>query len=102
MAASAAAATTIIVQAETADAAALRGNEASLRAMPGVSAVATDSLALGGISVFRIGFAGPPAAFREALVSRGWAVEDVAGGYRIRRGVAPAAAPAPAPAPAPR
>ena len=90
----AAAATSITVQAETPDAAALRGNEAALRGMPGVSAVATSSLALGGISVFRVGFAGPPAAFREALVSRGWTVEDVAGGFRIRRGVVtvPAAA----------
>lgn len=86
-----AATTTIIIQAETPDAAALRANEGMLRAMTGVSSVQTDSLALGGISVFRVGFAGPASALREALVSRGYAADDVSGGFRIRRG-----APAPA------
>lgn len=87
-----AATSTIIVQAETPDPTALRANEGALRGMAGVSAVATDSLALGGISVFRVSFAGPSSAFREALTSRGWVVEDVSGGFRIRRGAAPAAA----------
>jgi hypothetical protein len=82
----AAATATITVQAETPDAAALRGMEAGLRAMTGVTGVQTGSLALGGISVFRVSFSGPPAAFREALAARGWQVEDAAGGLRIRRG----------------
>lgn len=81
-----AATSTIMVQAETPDAAALRANETTLRSMTGVTAVQTGSLALGGTSVFRVSFSGPPAAFREGLVSRGWQVEDVAGGVRIRRG----------------
>ena len=76
----------ITVQADTPDAATLRADEAALRAMPGVTAVQTSSLALGGTSIFRISFSGPPTAFREALVARGWQVEDIAGGVRIRRG----------------
>ena len=84
-----AATSTIMVQAETPDAAALRANEVTLRGMAGVTAVQTGSLALGGTSIFRVSFSGPPAAFREALVSRGWQVEDVAGGVRIRRGGQP-------------
>lgn len=81
-----AATSTIMVQAETPDAVALRANELALRGMTGVTGVQTGSLALGGTSVFRVSFSGPPAAFREALVSRGWQVEDIAGGFRIRRG----------------
>ena len=81
-----AATTTITVQAETPDAAALRGNEGALRAMTGVTAVQPGSVALGGTSIYRVSFSGPVAAFREALASRGWQVEDAAGGLRIRRG----------------
>ena len=84
-----AATSTIMVQADTPDAAALHANEATLRGMTGVTAVQTGSLALGGTSIFRVSFSGPPAAFREALVSRGWQVEDAAGGVRIRRGGQP-------------
>ncbi len=84
-----AATSTILVQADTPDPAALRANEAALRAMNGVTAVRTDSLALGGVSIYRVSFSGPPAAFREALAARGWQVEDVTGGVRIRRGSQP-------------
>ena len=85
-----AATSTITVQSETLDAASLRADEAMLRGMAGVTGVQTSSLAFGGISIFRVSFSGPPAAFREALVSRGLQVEDVAGGVRIRRGSQPA------------
>jgi len=54
--------------------------------MTGVTAVQPSSIAFGGISIYRVSFSGPPAAFREALASRGWQVEDAAGGLRIRRG----------------
>lgn len=81
-----AATATITVQAETLDAAALRSTEGALRAMTGVTGVQTGSLALGGTSVFRVSFSGPATAFREALVARGWQVEDSGGGLRIRRG----------------
>jgi hypothetical protein len=77
--------TTIIVQMETPDPAALRSNENALRAMAGVTSAQPTSVAFGGTSIYRISFSGPPTAFREALVSRGWQVEDVVGGMRIRR-----------------
>jgi hypothetical protein len=80
-----AATSNIIVQVDTPDATALRGAEGGLRGMPGVTAVSTDSLAFGGISVLRVAFSGPPAAFREALASRGWQIQEVGGGVRIRR-----------------
>ncbi|KRB86873.1 hypothetical protein ASE00_04790 [Sphingomonas sp. Root710] len=85
-----AATSTIMVQADTPDAVALRANELALRGMTGVTGVQTGSLALGGTSIFRVSFSGPPTAFRDALVSRGWQVDDVAGGVRIRRGSQPA------------
>lgn len=86
-----AATSTITIQAETPDPAILRSLETALRGMAGVTGVQTSSLALGGTSVFRVAFSGPPAAFREALTARGWQIEDVAGGFRIRRGGSPPA-----------
>ena len=85
------AATTIVqVQIDTPDAAALRASEALLRGMTGVTAVQTSSIALGGVSTYRVSFSGPPGAFREALASRGLQVEEVLGGVRVRRGGPPA------------
>lgn len=81
-----AATSSITIQADTPDAAALRGSESALRGMAGVTSVQTSSLALGGTTIFRVSFSGPPTAFREALVARGWQVEDIGGGFRIRRG----------------
>lgn len=81
-----AATSSITIQADTADATALRGAESALRGMAGVTSVQTSSLALGGTSIFRVSFSGPPTAFREALAARGWQVEDIGGGFRIRRG----------------
>ncbi len=86
-----AATTTITVQVDTPDPAALRASESALRAMTGVTGVQTGSLALGGISVLRVNFSGPPQAFREALAARGWQVEDVGTSLRIRRGAPPPA-----------
>ena len=87
-----AATSTIIIQIDTPDVAAISANEGALRAMAGVTAVQRNSLALGGTSVYRISFSGPPSAFRDALTSRGWQTEEIAGGMRIRRsgGVRPA------------
>lgn len=86
----AAATTSVTVQIDTPDAAALRAQEAQLRALTGVTSVQTGSLALGGTSSMRVAFSGPVSALREALVARGWQVEDVGGGLRIRRAAAPA------------
>lgn len=88
-------AATYNIQVETADAAALNAAEAALRGVPGVRGVETTSLALGGMSVMRVGFEGEIAALRTALQARGWRVEEGPGTLRIRRG-APPAAPAPA------
>lgn len=86
----AAATTTVTVQIDTPDAAALRAQEAQLRALTGVTSVQTGSLALGGTSSLRVAFSGPGSALREALVARGWQVEDAGGGLRIRRAATPA------------
>lgn len=86
----AAATTTVTVQIDTPDAAALRAQEGQLRAVTGVTAVQTGSLAFGGTSSLRVGFSGPASALREALVARGWQVEDVGTGFRIRRAATPA------------
>jgi hypothetical protein len=84
------------LQVDTADAAALDSAQASLRALPGVRSVGVSSLALGGISLLRIGFEGERGALRLALQSHGWRVDDAGDGFHIRRGGGPAAAP-PAP-----
>ena len=86
------------VQVETPDAAALTAAEAGLRGVPGISPVAMTSVALGGVSVFRVGFAGGVEALRLALAARGWRVE--ANGEVLHISRAPAAPP-PTPA-APR
>lgn len=85
-----AAVSTIMVQADTPDPGTLNANAGALRAMTGVTAVQPTSVALGGTTIYRVSFSGPPAAFREALAARGWHVEELPGGVRIRRGGAPA------------
>ena len=83
----------LTVQVDTPDAQGLRSIEAALRAMPGVTSVQTTSLAIGGASLLRVAFSGPPAAFREGLAARGWRVEDAGGTFRIRRAEAAAQPP---------
>jgi hypothetical protein len=60
-----------------------------MRGVPGVRTATTTSLALGGVSVMRVGFDGDQAALRAALEARGWQVQEGQGVLRIRR-VAPA------------
>lgn len=76
---------TITVQYDSPGAAAVTGTENAVRAIPGVSAAATDSLALGGLSAMRVTFGGPPEAFRSALEARGWQVFGSGATLRIRR-----------------
>ncbi len=78
-------ASTFQVQIETPDDPSLVQTQTALRAVPGVTAVNADSVALGGISVIRIAFAGTPEAFRTALATAGFTVEDAGGGLRLRR-----------------
>ena len=74
------------VQVDTPDDAALAQIESALRGVPGVRAVATTSLALGGISVMRVTFEGDQQVFRIALSSNGLALDEAGGGLRLRRG----------------
>ncbi|MEP3226476.1 MAG: heavy-metal-associated domain-containing protein [Parasphingorhabdus sp.] len=90
-----AAVATVMVQFNTPDVAAVSSGEASVRSVPGVSSAATSSLALGGISVMRVSYAGELSNLAAALRAKGWQVQQGAGALRITRGGA-AAAPPPA------
>ena len=79
------AASTFLVQIDTPDDPALVQAQASLRAIPGVSVVSTNSVAFGGISVLRVGYNGDPQAFRTALATAGYNVQDTGGGLRLTR-----------------
>ena len=101
--------TTLNVQFDTPDVAAVSAGEAALRGIPGVRGAQTASLALGGVSVMRVSFGGDITALAAALEARGWQVQQGAGTLRIRRGSAapaqtatpPAASPSPAQSGAP-
>jgi hypothetical protein len=86
----------IDVQIETPDAAAVNGGEAALRAVPGVSSAVTTSLAIGGMSVMRVTYAGDQAALAAQLQARGYQVQSGPGVLRLRRGGGGATAPTPA------
>jgi hypothetical protein len=79
------AASTFLVQVDTPDDPALVQVQASLRAIPGVSGVSANSVALGGISILRVGYNGDPQAFRTALATAGYNVQDTGGGLRLTR-----------------
>ncbi|MBM3927813.1 MAG: heavy-metal-associated domain-containing protein [Sphingomonadales bacterium] len=79
----------IQVQFDTPSVGAVTSGEAALRAIPGVSSATTASLALGGVSVMRVVYAGDVASLRAALEARGWTVQEGGGTLRIRRAAAP-------------
>jgi len=79
------AASTFLIQIDTPDDPALVEAQASLRSIPGVKAVATDSVAFGGISVLRVAYDGDPQTFRTALATAGYNVLDTGGGLRLTR-----------------
>jgi len=83
--ASAAAVSTISVQYDSPDVGSVTTTESSVRGLAGVESVSTTSLALGGVSVMRVGFRGDVAALRAALSARGFRVEDSGSTLRIRR-----------------
>ena len=91
----------ITIQFDTPDVGALNGAETALRGVPGVRSAATTSLALGGISVMRVTYAGDQAGLRNALAQRGWQVQEGTGTLRIRRAAnaTPAASPSAQPTP---
>lgn len=86
------------IQVDTPDVGALNLAETTVRTLPGVRSASTTSLALGGLSIMRVNFAGDINLLKTALVSRGWTVEAGTDTLRIRRVPAPASPP-PAPAP---
>ncbi|HVI98640.1 MAG TPA: heavy-metal-associated domain-containing protein [Sphingomonas sp.] len=81
------------VQFDSPSAAAISATEAAMRAVPGVGSAATTSLALGGVSVMQVTFAGDVNSLRAALEARGWQVAVGGTTLRIRRPAAPAAPP---------
>jgi hypothetical protein len=87
---------TFTIQVETPSVTAVNASEASLRGIPGVRSAATTSLALGGISVMRVGYDGSIGSLRAALEARGWSVQEGAGVLRIRRPGGGGATPRPA------
>jgi len=84
-----AASATITLQYDTPSVNAVNAAEAALRATPGVKSAVTTSLALGGISVMRVGFDADPAVLRAELESRGWIVIGNGTTLRIRRPLPP-------------
>lgn len=93
--ATAAAASSFTIQVDTPSVAALTASESAVRGVPGVRSATTTSLALGGVSVMRVGYDGPIGALRAALEARGWQVQEGPGVLRIRRAAAPATQPTP-------
>lgn len=77
--------TTVTVQFDSPDAGAVFATEGAMRAVPGVARATTTSLALGGISLMQVGYAGSPDALRAALQARGWQVFGSGATIRIRR-----------------
>lgn len=85
----------VTIQFDTPSAASVAAAEAAVRGIPGVSGAATISLAIGGVSVMRLDYAGDPEALRAALQARGYAVGRNGTTLRIRRAtLAPPAVPA--------
>ncbi|MGZ3234836.1 MAG: heavy-metal-associated domain-containing protein [Croceibacterium sp.] len=73
------------VQFATPNAAAVDSGLAAVRGAAGVRGAATSSIAIGGMSVMRVTFAGDAAALAAALRARGFQVNNVAGILVIRR-----------------
>ena len=80
---------TISVQFDTPGSSAVETTERMLRGIPGVRSAITTSLALGGISVMRVGYDGDVAALKVALEARGWQVTLGSGAIRIQRARTP-------------
>jgi hypothetical protein len=77
--------TTVTVQFPSPDGAAVDTALAAVRGVPGVSGVATSSLAVGGASILRASYAGNAEALAAALRGRGWQVTVSGNALVIRR-----------------
>lgn len=73
------------VQFATPDGAAVDTGMAAVRAVPGVRANTTSSIAIGGTSVMRVTFAGDLDALAAGLRAQGWKVTQGAGALSIRK-----------------
>lgn len=78
--------TSFTIEFDTPDVASVSSTESSVKSIPGVRSASTNSLALGGVSVMRVTFAGDQAALKLALSARGFRVQDGGGALRISRG----------------
>ncbi|WP_219892843.1 heavy-metal-associated domain-containing protein [Aquisediminimonas profunda] len=76
---------TFSVQYETPDVASVGSTEAAVRGIAGVRSASTGSLALGGISVMRVTYAGDIGALKAALAAKGFRVQEGGGALRISR-----------------
>ncbi|OYY90949.1 MAG: hypothetical protein B7Y45_05525 [Sphingomonas sp. 28-66-16] len=76
---------TVTVQVDTPTVAAIGAAESALRGLPGVRSAVTTSLALGGLSVMRVGYEGDVSRLAAALEARGWQVTIGSGAIRIQR-----------------
>lgn len=77
--------TAVTIQFDTPNAATVSSTEAALRGVPGVRSAQTTSLALGGVSLMRVGYEGDPDLLRAALEARGFQVFGSGQTLRIRR-----------------
>lgn len=77
--------TAVTIQFDTPEAGAVTAAESSVRTVPGVRSAITSSLALGGLSLMSVGYAGDPALLRVGLEARGWQVFGNGVTLRIRR-----------------
>jgi hypothetical protein len=73
------------VQFASPDVGAVDAAQAAVRAVPGVQATVTSSLALGGVSVLRVTYAGELDTLAAGLRAQGWKVTQGAGALSIRR-----------------
>lgn len=78
--------TSYTIEFETPDVASVSSTEGAVKSIPGVKSATTNSLALGGVSVMRVSFAGDQAALKLALSARGFRVQDGGSTLRISRG----------------
>lgn len=75
----------VTLQFDTPSASSVANTEGLVRAIPGVRAASTTSLALGGVSLMRVTYDGDPGALRAALEVRGLQVTGSGQTLRIRR-----------------
>jgi len=72
------------VQFDTPDAGAVNAVESAVRSVPGVKSASTTSLAIGGVSVMRVSFAGDAGMLRLGLSARGLSASESGGVIRVR------------------